>query len=116
MMDNCGNSFGWRYSGNKEQKGYAAWSPFEKDTEYFSDAAQQYMIKYRVGDLDALIKKLKEEGVMIVDQMGIYEYGKFVHIPNGKETGLSYGRPTTIGMAKCSRRLPNNGMTGGSID
>ncbi|MBP6024380.1 MAG: bleomycin resistance protein [Ferruginibacter sp.] len=38
------------------------------------------MINYRVDDLEALVKQLKEEGVTIVDQMEIYEYGKFIHI------------------------------------
>jgi predicted enzyme related to lactoylglutathione lyase len=42
------------------------------------------MINYRVDDLEALIKQLKEEGVTIVDQMEIYEYGKFVHILDGE--------------------------------
>jgi predicted enzyme related to lactoylglutathione lyase len=80
VMDKYGSSFEWRHSDNKEQKGYTAWSPFEKDTDYFGNAAQQYMVNYRVDDLEALIKQLKEEGVTIVDQMEIYEYGKFVHI------------------------------------
>lgn len=84
MMDKYGSSFEWRHSDNKEQKGYSAWSTFEKNTDYFGDASQQYMINYRVDDLEALIKQLKEEGVTIVDQMEIYEYGKFVHILDGE--------------------------------
>ena len=80
VMDKFGTSFEWRHSDEKEKKGFSAWSPFEKETDYFGDASQQYMINYRVDDLEALIKILKEEGVTIVDQMEIYEYGKFVHI------------------------------------
>jgi predicted enzyme related to lactoylglutathione lyase len=83
-MDKYGSSFEWRHSDDKEKKGYSAWSPFEKDTDYFGDAAQQYMINYRVDDLEALVKQLKEEGVTIVDQMEIYEYGKFIHILDGE--------------------------------
>lgn len=79
-MDKYGSSFEWRHSNDKEKKGYSAWSPFEKDTDYFGDASQQYMINYRVDDLETLVKQLKEEGVTIVDQMEIYEYGKFIHI------------------------------------
>jgi predicted enzyme related to lactoylglutathione lyase len=83
-MDKYGSSFEWRHSDDKEKKGYSAWSPFEKNTDYFGDAAQQYMINYRVDDLEALVKVLKEEGVTIVDQMEIYEYGKFIHILDGE--------------------------------
>lgn len=83
-MDKYGSSFEWRHSDDKDKKGYSAWSPFEKDTDYFGEASQQYMINYRVDDLEALVKQLKEEGVTIVDQMEIYEYGKFIHILDGE--------------------------------
>ena len=83
-MDKYGTSFEWRHSDEKEKKGFSAWSPFENDTDYFGDASQQYMINYRVDDLEALIKQLKDEGVTIVDQMEIYEYGKFIHILDGE--------------------------------
>lgn len=83
-MDKYGTSFEWRHSAEKEKKGFSVWSPFENDTDYFGDASQQYMINYRVDDLEALVKILKEEGVTIVDQMEIYEYGKFIHILDGE--------------------------------
>ena len=84
VMDKYGSSFEWRHSDDMEKKGYSAWSPFEKDTDYFGAASQQYMINYRVDDLEALVLQLKEEGVTIVDEMEIYEYGKFIHILDGE--------------------------------
>lgn len=83
-MDKFGTSFEWRHTEEKEKKGFSVWSPFENDTDYFGAASQQYMINYRVDDLEALVKILKEEGVTIVDQMEIYEYGKFIHILDGE--------------------------------
>lgn len=79
-MDQYGSSFEWRHADDKGVKGYTAWSPFTEDSDYFGNPAQQYMINYRVDDLEALVKQLKEEGVTIVDEMEIYEYGKFIHI------------------------------------
>jgi len=38
------------------------------------------MINYRVENLDALAEDLKKEGVTIVDNIDLYEYGKFFHI------------------------------------
>lgn len=38
------------------------------------------MINYRVENLEALVEKLKKEGVTIVDKIETYDYGKFVHI------------------------------------
>ena len=83
-MDAYGASFEWRHIDDKERKGSTVWSPFKKETGYFGDASQQYMINYRVENLEALIKELKKEGVTIVDEMQSYEYGKFVHILDGE--------------------------------
>ncbi len=83
-MDKFGSSFEWRHSDDKEKKGYSAWSPFTNDTDYFGDPSQQYMINYRVENLEALVVQLKTEGVTIVDEMEIYEYGKFIHILDGE--------------------------------
>ncbi|MBX2925731.1 MAG: bleomycin resistance protein [Chitinophagaceae bacterium] len=38
------------------------------------------MINYRVENLEALAEELKKEGVIIVDKIEAYDYGKFVHI------------------------------------
>ena len=83
-MDKYGSSFEWRHSDDKEKKGYSAWSPFTSDTDYFGVPSQQYMINYRVEDLEALVAQLKTEGVTIVDEIENYEYGKFVHILDGE--------------------------------
>ncbi len=79
-MDEYGTSFEWRHEDNTQQKGYTVWSPFKKDSDYFGNTNQQFMINYRVDDLIALVAQLKKEGVTIVDEMQIFEYGKFIHI------------------------------------
>lgn len=79
-MDEYGSSFEWRHNDNREQKGYTVWSTFENNSDYFGNPHQQFMINYRVDDLIALVAQLKEEGVTIVDEMEIFEYGKFIHI------------------------------------
>lgn len=38
------------------------------------------MISYRVENLEALVEELKKEGVIIVDKIVTFDYGKFVHI------------------------------------
>lgn len=79
-MDKYGTSFQWRKADDKEKLGHTAWSPFDENTDYFGAAAQQYMINYRVENLEVLVEQLKKEGVTIVDDIEIFEYGKFVHI------------------------------------
>ncbi len=72
-----GTVFEWRHSDTPDLKGHTQWSPFTESTNYFED---EYMINYRVDNLEALLKKLRAENVTIVDSMETYEYGKFVHI------------------------------------
>lgn len=84
VMDKYGTSFEWRQANDPEKKGFTAWSPFSSTTDYFGDATQQYMINYRVENLEALVETLKNEAVTIVDAIENYEYGKFVHILDGE--------------------------------
>jgi predicted enzyme related to lactoylglutathione lyase len=56
------------------------WSPFKKGDEYFSPSKKDFMINYRVQNIEGLIAKLKENGVTILDTIATYDYGKFVHI------------------------------------
>lgn len=83
-MDKYGTSFEWRHSDAAEKKGYSVWSPFPNDTDYFGNPEQQYMINYRVENLEALVEQLKKEGVTVTDEIETYEYGKFVHILDGE--------------------------------
>jgi predicted enzyme related to lactoylglutathione lyase len=88
--DEYGTSFEWRQSEEPEKKGYTAWSPFDGKTDYFGDSGQEFMINYRVENIEELVKQLEAEGVKIVDKIESYEYGKFVHIedPNGHRIEL----------------------------
>ena len=38
------------------------------------------MNNYRANNIEGLVKKLRDNGVSIVDNIQEYEYGKFVHI------------------------------------
>lgn len=78
--DEYGTTFEWRQSADATKKGYTQWSPFTDKTNYFEPSTKDFMINYRVENLEALVEELKKEGVTIVDQIESFEYGKFVHI------------------------------------
>jgi predicted enzyme related to lactoylglutathione lyase len=48
------------------------------------------MINYRVQHLEGLVKKLKGNGVTVLDSIVSYDYGKFIHIldPEGNKIEL----------------------------
>lgn len=75
-----GATFEWRDKDNPEQVGSTQWSPFTETTKYFEPSSKEFMINYRVANLEALVEDLKKDGVTIVDNIESYDYGKFVHI------------------------------------
>ncbi|MBT1688649.1 VOC family protein [Dawidia soli] len=76
-----GTKFDWQQEGTgATNKGYTLWSPFSDQTNYFAPSAKDFMINFRVENLEALAEELKKEGVTFVDSIETYEYGKFVHI------------------------------------
>lgn len=88
--DEYGTSFEWRKTEKPEEKGYTVWSPFKNDTTYFSPSTKGFMINYRVENIEWLVETLKQEGVTILDEIEVFEYGRFVHIidPEGNKIEL----------------------------
>ncbi|MBU2492888.1 MAG: VOC family protein [Bacteroidetes bacterium] len=89
-LDEYGSVFEFRLTDKPDQKGYAVWSPFKDDTTYFQPSEKEFMVNYRVEDLQWLVEQLRNEGVEIVDEIESYDYGKFVHImdPDGNKIEL----------------------------
>ncbi len=85
-----GSLFEFREASNPEQKGYLQWSPFDDDTTYFEPSEREFMINYRVVNMEALVEQLKAAGVTICDSIEEFDYGKFVHImdPEGNKIEL----------------------------
>ena len=75
-----GATFEWKEASDSAQNGSTQWSPFANDTKYFEPSSKDFMINYRVADLEALVAELKKENVTILDEIESYDYGKFVHI------------------------------------
>jgi len=80
VTDQYGSSFEFRNTNNPEEINYLQWSPFTNDTTYFQPSPKEFMINYRVQNLEGLLIKLKAAGVTICDEIEEFEYGKFVHI------------------------------------
>jgi predicted enzyme related to lactoylglutathione lyase len=85
-----GAMFEWYESPDSSSKAMTQWTPFSDKTKYFEPSTKEFMINYRVENLEALIVELKNEGVTILDEMETYDYGKFVHIldPEGNKVEL----------------------------
>ncbi len=75
-----GTSFEWRDLDDSNKKGLTQWNPFAETTKYFEPSTKDFMINYRVDNLEELVEELKKENVTIVDKIENSDYGKFVHI------------------------------------
>jgi predicted enzyme related to lactoylglutathione lyase len=89
-----GANFEWRDAEQPDKKGLTTWSPFPKDTAYFKPSEKEFMINYRVENLDALVAQLKADGVEIVDEIVAYDYGKFVHLLDPEGNIIELWEPT----------------------
>ena len=69
------------------------WCPFKKGDEYFSPSKKDFMINYRVQNIEGLITKLKENGVTILDDISTYDFGKFVHIMDAEGNKIELWEP-----------------------
>ncbi|QMW05565.1 VOC family protein [Spirosoma foliorum] len=89
-MDAYGTTFNWLDADDPSKKGSTVWGAFDKNTQYFEPSKKDFMINYRVENIEELVEELKRNGVTILDEIAVYDYGKFVHIldPEGNSLEL----------------------------
>jgi predicted enzyme related to lactoylglutathione lyase len=82
-----GAAFLWADADGKPVGGTTAWSIFSAESDSF---AGSFMVNYRVADLHALLKALREEGCNVLDKLDESEYGKFGWVidPEGNKIEL----------------------------
>ena len=72
------------------EAGTTVFAPFAKDTSYFGDPNQQWMINFRVRDLDKMAAQLRANGITVVINPETYPNGRFgkLHDPDGNPIEL----------------------------
>ena len=92
-MDAYGAVFISRKPEAPDENQYLQWSPFKQDTDYFLPSDKEFMVNYRVENLEKLVAMLKDEGVTICDEIASYDYGKFVHIMDNDGNKIELWEP-----------------------
>jgi catechol 2,3-dioxygenase-like lactoylglutathione lyase family enzyme len=69
----------WREHDDPQKEHVTSWTIFSASTDYIP-ATQTFMINYIVDDLDALLDRLKQEGVKIDAKRMNESYGRFAWI------------------------------------
>jgi len=100
-----GTVFEWWQGADSSKKGFTQWSPFNETTKYFEPSAKEFMINYRVENIEALVEELKKNGVTVLDSIAKYEYGKFVHILDPEGNNVELWEPNDIEFEKLGEQL-----------
>jgi predicted enzyme related to lactoylglutathione lyase len=92
-VNQWGSSIEFRNAHRPNEINYLQWSPFKKENAGFEPSKKEFMINYRVQHLEALVEKLRSEGVAILDDIESYDYGKFVHIMDAEGNKIELWEP-----------------------
>jgi catechol 2,3-dioxygenase-like lactoylglutathione lyase family enzyme len=89
---NAGVVFEWREKDRDSPKGETVWAIFPDSSKYFEPTNADFMINYRVDDLDGFCKKLEAEGVKIEGRQA--EYGKFAWVRDSDGNKVELWEPS----------------------
>jgi predicted enzyme related to lactoylglutathione lyase len=85
VQDWGGTAFHWTDAG-----GATAWCIDPQESDHFAPSPAPFMVNYRVEDLPALVKALKEEGCNVLGDVEESEFGRFAWVmdPEGNKVEL----------------------------
>ena len=97
--------FEWYQGVDSTKKGFSQWSPFNEKTKYFEPSVKDFMINYRVDNMELLVTELKKNGVNVLDTIQNFDYGKFVHIMDIEGNKIELWEPNDIEYEKMGLQI-----------
>jgi predicted enzyme related to lactoylglutathione lyase len=76
-----------------QQSGPTSFTPFPEKTSYFGDSSKQWMINFRVGNLDRLAAQLQAAGIVVKVDATVSPYGRFAHLHDPEGNGIELWQP-----------------------
>ena len=90
---NAWGSSSFEFINKPKDIGSLQWKPFKKGDDYFSPSKKDFMIDYRVQNMEGLVTKFKQNGVTILDTIATYDFGKFLHIMDAEGNKIELWEP-----------------------
>ncbi len=78
----------WRAKG-----GTTVFAPFQHDTDYFGDRNNQWMINFRVSDIDAMAAQLKAAGIEVSVHPDAEPNGRFARLYDPEGNAIELWQP-----------------------
>src|SRR5262245_9370495 len=73
--------------------GTTVFAPFKEDTSYFGDARLQWMINFRVRDLDKMAAQLRGRGITVEVDSEVYPNGRFARLSDPEGNPIQLWEP-----------------------
>lgn len=77
----------------QQQPGPTSFTPFPEKTSYFGDPSKQWMINFRVVNLDRLAAQLGAAGIAVKVDPTTYPYGRFAHLHDPEGNAIELWQP-----------------------
>ena len=92
------NDYGAMFAEDEKRPGLTLWAPFASDTAYFAPSEREFMLNFRVDDLDALLTSLRAAGVQVDPNVHDDENGRFGWIMDPDGTRIELWQPPSATM------------------
>ena len=83
----------WRERDDPQKEHTTVWTVFPATTKYFDPSPAPFMVNYIVDDMDALLARLKQEGVKIDEKRMDESYGRFAWIYDSDGNKIELWQP-----------------------
>ena len=88
-----GATLPWREHDDPLKEHVTVWTVFPATTKYFNPSPAPFMVNYIVDDMDALLARLKQEGVKIDEKRMDESYGRFAWIYDSDGNKIELWQP-----------------------
>jgi predicted enzyme related to lactoylglutathione lyase len=77
----------------RQQEGPTVFAPFPKDSDYFGDPQKQWMLNFRVQDLDAMVQQLRAASIKVKVDPEVYPNGRFARLHDPEANPIELWEP-----------------------
>lgn len=77
----------------QQEAGPTVFAPFGAATTYFGDPSQQWMVNFRVRDLDAMVAQLRAAGIEVEVEEEVYPNGRFARLEDPEGNPIQLWEP-----------------------
>ena len=77
----------------RQEAGPTAFAPFPQNSDYLGDPGKGWMVNFRVRNLDAMVRQLREAGITVDVVTETYPNGRFAHLSDPEGNRIELWQP-----------------------